>query len=159
MKKLLMIAAIFTIVSFSADAQQQRKRGQERVSPEKRAEMRADRLSEQLDLTEEQKTKIYEIHLERAKAQQELGETRREQMKEQRESRQDVRKEQQAEVENILTPEQKQKWQELRNEDRERMERYRDARGNEQADGLKNHRKSDNLKKDQKIRRNRSNNM
>jgi len=138
MKKLLMIAAIFTLVSVSADAQQQRKRSQERVSPEKRAEMQAERLSEQLELTEVQKSQIYEIHLDRAKAQQQMREARREEMRDRREAMQEVRKEQQSEVENILTPEQKQKWKEIRNEDRERMEKYRDARGNEHSERLKN---------------------
>jgi len=147
MKKLLFIAAIFTIISFNADAQQQRKRGQQNASPEKRAEMRVERLANQLDLTEEQKTRIYEIHLERAQAQQELREAQREEMKERRSAMQEVRREQQSEVEEVLTPDQKLKWKELRNEDRERMERYRDARGHEHADELREGRKFRNSNK------------
>jgi periplasmic protein CpxP/Spy len=138
MKKLMMIAAIFTVFSFSAEAQRHSKRGgQDRVDPEKRAEMRANQLADRLDLTEEQKEEVYKIHLERAQERQEMREARREEMKERREAMQEERKEQNEEIEKILTPEQREKWVELRNEERERMDRYRDARGNEDGERLR----------------------
>jgi periplasmic protein CpxP/Spy len=155
MKKLLFIAAIFSIISFSADAQQKRKRSQEKVSTEKRAEIRAERMADQLDLTEEQKSQVYQIHLQRAQAQQEMRESRREEMRERRSAMEEVRNEHLSEIEEILTPDQKLKWKELRNEERERMELYRDARGSGQSERLREHRKSENT---EKIRRNRSNN-
>jgi len=144
MKKLLFIAAIFSLVIMNADAQQQGKRGHQNVNPEKRAEMQADRMADQLDLSEEQKSRIYEIHLDRAQAQQEMREAQRQ---ERRAAMQETRQAQHAEVEEVLTPDQKLKWVELRNEDRERMEKYRDARGSENTERLKKHRKSKNPNK------------
>jgi len=155
MKKLLFIVAIFSVINFSADAQQNRKRSQERVSPEKRAEIRAERMADQLELTEEQKKQVYDIHLERAQAQQKIRESAREEMKERRSAMESANQERETEIEEILTPDQKLKWKELRNKDRERMELYRDARGSGQSERLREHRKSDNT---EKIRRNRSNN-
>ncbi|KEO73505.1 DUF4890 domain-containing protein [Anditalea andensis] len=155
MKNLIMSAAIFAVVSFNTDAQQ-RNRGKDKVSPEQRAEMRAERLSDQLDLTEEQKSQIYEIHLERAKTMEEKRDRQREEMKERRAAMDLVRKEQQEEVENVLTLEQRQKWQEIRNEDRERMQKYRDARGSQHKMKDQNDK---NIKGGQKLKRNRSNNL
>lgn len=140
MKKLMFIAALFTVISFSAIAQEKGKRGPDRITPEKRAELRAEKLAEQLDLTEEQKSRVYDTHLERAKANKEASKNRKEEVMERRSAMKRERAEQQAEVEKILSLEQREKWVEIRNEDRERMNQYRDARGNRDRERIESER-------------------
>jgi protein CpxP len=125
MKKLLMIAVIFTL-SFSVFAQ----RGQQREmpNPEQRAEKMTTRMAEQLELTEDQKQEVYKIHLENAQKRQVEMEERRAEM--------EVRRaEMKSQIETILTPEQKEKWEEVRNENRRKIEdRSKKGRGSSAGD-------------------------
>ncbi len=138
MKKLLIIAAVFSLGILSAHAQRgPMKRGgmnaekrAEMASPEKRAEMMTSRMVEKLDLNDAQKQEVYAIHLENASKRQAEMEARRAEMKAKREEMQAKQKEQQGKIEAILTPEQQEKLVELRDENRERMNTIRDARTN-----------------------------
>lgn len=138
----MFIAALFAVVSFSVDAQQRGRKGHEKIDPEKKAKRGAERLAEQLDLSEEQKSQVYSIHLDRAIAKEKAQKQRREEAIERRTAIQTDRNEHQAEVEKVLTPEQRQQWVEIKNEERNRRDQYRGARGNKDGERIKKHRES-----------------
>lgn len=117
MKKLLIIAMMFSL-SFTAFAQ----RGQQREmpTPEQRAEMMTNRMAEKLELSEDQKKKIYDIHLENAKKRQAEREARRAEMEGKREEMNAQRQKQNDQIEAVLTPEQKTKYAEMKASARER---------------------------------------
>jgi periplasmic protein CpxP/Spy len=149
MKKLLMVAAVFSFGILSAQAQRgpmQRggmnaEKRAEMASPEKRAEMMTNRMAEKLELNEAQKQEVYAIHLENASKRQAEMEARRAEMKAKREEMQAKQKEQQAKIEAVLTPEQREKFVELRDENRERMNTIRDARNNPDSEKLQQRRR------------------
>jgi len=137
-----MIAVIFGGIVFSADAQRsQSQRGQERMDPEKRAEMRVNKLAERLDLTEAQREQVFELQLEQEREQDAARQARREEMKENREQMFDRRTEQNEKIEKLLTPEQREKWIEIRNEEREKRDIIRDAQGNPDNERIRKHRR------------------
>lgn len=129
MKKLLIIAMMFSL-SFAAFAQ----RGQQREmpTPEKMAEMMTNRMAENLELSEDQKKKIYEIHLENAKKRQVERDARRTEMESKRQEMTAQRQKQNDQIEAVLTPEQKAKYAEMKANARERGA-MRPGRGGERG--------------------------
>lgn len=117
MKKILLMTALFSL-SFGVFAQ----RGESRdfPSPEERAERMTNRMAERLELSDDQKEKIYALNLENAQIRNSEMEARRAEMEKLREARTESRKQQQEQIEAILTPEQKEKWNDMKDSDRRR---------------------------------------
>jgi len=139
MKKTLLIAAVFSLTIFGVSAQ----RGQQKtmLSPEERAEKLSAKMSEQLELSEDQKNQIYQINLDNATKRQAEMEARKEEMRAKRAAMMEKNKGQQAQIEAILTPEQKTKWAELRDENLERRNTIRDGRQNPDREKFQQRRK------------------
>lgn len=135
MKKLLMIAAIFTMTFAGAYAQRSQgasKGGQDKESmtPEQRAEKMTARMTEELGLSEDQKQKIYQINLENAQKRQVQREEMQEDQKAKRAEMQAQNQVQNAQIEAVLTPDQKTKWEEVKKENRKEIqERSGSGRG------------------------------
>lgn len=109
MKKLSIALIFFVTVSVSAFAQS--RNGGERFTPEQRAEMQTKRMTEQLNLNEEQQKQVLALNLERNKK---AAEVSRENSTQFREIFQNYNKE----LNLILTPEQQEKLKEARSERR-----------------------------------------
>ena len=106
MKKLSIIVTIIFMGMMSANAQRSTQR--EQMTPEKRAERMTERMSQQLELSEIQKAKIQEIHLNGIKEREVVMNNMRENQTALREK-----------IQEVLTVEQKEKWaqhnEEIRN--------------------------------------------
>ncbi|MFD2201693.1 DUF4890 domain-containing protein [Shivajiella indica] len=140
MKKLLMIAIIF---SLSLAAFGQREQQKEKPTPEQRAERMTDRMAEQLELTEVQKQEIYAINLQNAQKRQAEMEARRIEMEARREAMKSQMESQRAQIDAVLTPEQKEKWEEIRAENRRKIdERSRNGRGGSRGEKTRQERHS-----------------
>ena len=78
--KVLFIAVLAMVATTAAAQGPQGQQGQrpqrQRMTVEQRAEMQAERMTKSLNLSEEQKTQIYEYHLANYKKQQEEREAR-----------------------------------------------------------------------------------
>lgn len=123
MKKIILIATIFTLTFATAFAQ----RGQQReaTTPEQRAERITIRMSEQLELTETQKEEIYKINLENSQKRNAEMEAVKKERAEKRSQMQESMKAQNEQIEAVLTPEQKVKWSELKESNREKGQQMR----------------------------------
>jgi uncharacterized membrane protein YgcG len=141
MKKLLMIAAIFTMTFAGAFAQRGQggsKGGQQKESltAEQRAEKMTTRMTEELGLSEDQKQKIYQINLENAKKRDAQKAAMEDERKAKRTEMQTQNQAQNKQIEAILTPEQKTKWEEVKKENRKEIqERSRNGRGHRGGKG------------------------
>lgn len=135
MKRLLFIITMMALVGFQAEAQQRGNR--EKMDPDEMATKMTDRMAEQLDLTEDQKKEVHQLHLDRIKKRMEMREKHKEEMKSRRENMQKERESEKAEMERILTPEQKEKWTEIQKENEQKRRNIRDGRGNPDREKLK----------------------
>ncbi len=131
MKKILMIAALF---SLSLSVYAQREKQKEMLKPEQHAERMTNKMVEKLELSDEQKEKVYQVNLQNAQAREVEMESRRAEAKQRREWRQGQTQRQTEEIEAILTLEQAEKWAEMRDSDRQRGQMVRNRRG-AQKDG------------------------
>lgn len=143
MKKILLITALFSL-SFGVFAQRGAQR--EFPNPEERAERMTNRMAENLELSKEQKKKVYEINLENAQKRQTEMEARRAEMENRREARTEELRKQNEKIEAVLTPEQKEKWNELKESSKRRgpmmRERGEGQRGSEIRKGRGNYREN-----------------
>ncbi|EKB48461.1 DUF4890 domain-containing protein [Cecembia lonarensis] len=158
MKKILLIVVMF---SLSLGVFAQRGGGpREMPKPEQRAERMTNRMAEQLELTDEQKDRIYHINLKNAQERQAEMDARRAEADQRREGRRVQMQEQIKEVESILNPEQAEKWAEMRESNRQRGEYGpqgpRGHRGTEMRKGKGPHVEGSSQKGKQKQVRNRS---
>ena len=103
----LMIALISPAVAQNNDKPQHKKFKE--MTVEERAQKRTDRMTKQLELSDDQAKKVYKINLEHAKKMEEL----RKQRKAQNEKTK-------AEMDKVLTDEQKKKAEELRKKHEEK---------------------------------------
>ncbi len=99
----LMIALITPAVA--QDKQGPAKKEYKEMTVEERAQKRTDQMTKNLELTEDQAKKVYEINLEHAKKMEEL--------RKQKKAQNDKTK---AELDKVLTDEQKKKAEELKKE-------------------------------------------
>lgn len=99
MKKVLFLALILVASLQQVDAQ--RRGGKENTTPEQRVEQRMTKLSEELNLNDEQKEKIKALYLEFF------------QTKMEREERKSKMEELNKQIESVLTDEQQTKFKEL----------------------------------------------
>lgn len=139
MKKILMIAAIFTMTIIGVSAQRGPQKA--KMSPQERAEKMTANMTEQLVLSEDQEKQIYQINLENATKRQAEMEIRKSEMMGKRAEMMEKNKGQQAQIEAILTPEQKTKWVELKDENREKRNTMRDGLQNPERKKFQQRRK------------------
>lgn len=139
MKNLLTTALLITAIAGSTIAQERRAERPER-SPEEIATLRTQRLTEQLNLTAEQREAVYGLQLEEATQQRELIAERRNSAAEARQARGEAMKQQrerqaalQQKLDEILTEEQRTKLAEQRVERREAAQRLRERRAGDRG--------------------------
>lgn len=121
MKRIFWMIAAFSFISIGAEAQQERKT-RERMTPERVAEKATERMTQDLDLTEEQKNAVHALHLESATK-------KAEEMKAQWEKMKAEQKAQQEKLDAILSPQQKAQWEAKKSETREKRIQHNGKRG------------------------------
>lgn len=127
MKKLGVL--LFVLVVGTVAGWSQNRRGQENFDPEQMAKRQTDRLSEVLDLNNDQKKRVYDLHFETNKKMRTLRERRQGgDFEEMRDEMGKIREEQNEKMKQILTGKQWGKYEEYLDERRERM-RQRRPRG------------------------------
>ena len=141
MKKLLIITVLFSgliTAGFAQDTTARKRplvRGpqgqrftQEIKSPEERAKMATDALEKKLNLTQEQKDKVYALNLERAEKMEKLRKSEMEIRKSQMEKRKEIMSESEKKMNKILTEEQQKMMEEIKQKARERMKQRSEHR-------------------------------
>jgi Spy/CpxP family protein refolding chaperone len=134
MKKLLIITALFVGIITSGYAQDttERKRpqghglhgqgfAQEMKTPEDRAKMSADALEKRLNLSQEQKDKVYALHLERGEKMEKLRKSEMDMRKSQMENRREIMNDSEKKMNKILNDEQQKTMEEMKQKGKERM--------------------------------------
>ncbi|MFA6946588.1 MAG: hypothetical protein WC220_11870 [Pedobacter sp.] len=129
MKKLMIIATLFVGLVNAGFAQdtQERKRAEghrpehQMKTVEERAKMSADALEKRLGLSQEQKDKIYALHLERAEKMDKIQKSEMEHRKEQMEKRKEIMEETEKKMSKILNNEQQKKLDEMKADMKEGM--------------------------------------
>lgn len=124
MNKWILATGMMVMISLSTMAQ---KRDGERPTPEQRAKMSTEKMTEQLQLSEDQQKQILDINLEYAKKREaEMAERRAaaEQRRSLMEAMRAELKAQDEQIQSVLTEEQRAKWEELKAE--RRSDRRRD---------------------------------
>ncbi|MDP3466763.1 MAG: hypothetical protein Q8S11_00410 [Daejeonella sp.] len=134
MKKILIIAALFVGVITSGFAQDTtpgkrpagpgphgQRSAQEMKTPEERAKMSADALEKRLNLSQEQKDKVYALHLERAVKMEKLRKSEMDMRKSQMEKRREIMNESEKKMNKILNAEQQKAMEEMKQKAKERM--------------------------------------
>ena len=120
MKKLLLIFTFFSFLAINAEAQKE-GRSRMKMTPEKIAERLTERMAGELNLSDDQKEKIYSVQLERATK-------NLEEIEAQREKRKTAHLQAQKELETILTPEQISEWEAKKTELREERRQSREGK-------------------------------
>ena len=123
MKKLILSTFLFLGLALSGYSQPNADRAQK--TPEERAQRMTDMMDKKLSLSESQKTQIYQVNLERARA-----------MSNRKDNRQDkdsVNRRKEFEttenrIERILNANQKAEYQKLKEERKEKMKEHRSKR-------------------------------
>ncbi len=134
MKKLLIITALFIGVISTGFAQDstQRKRpagpgphghrsAQQMKTPEERAKMSTDALEKRLNLSQEQKDKVYALNLERAQKMEKLHKSEMDHRKSLMEKRREIMIESEKKMNKILNEEQQKAMEEMKQKAKERM--------------------------------------
>lgn len=132
MKKLLIITALFVgamTTSFAQDSiQRKRPAGphpqrfaREMKTPEERAKISADALEKKLNLSKEQKDKVYALNLERAQKMEKLHKSEMELRKSQMEKRKEIMIESDKKMKKILNEEQLKTLEEMKQKGKERL--------------------------------------
>jgi Spy/CpxP family protein refolding chaperone len=123
MKKIILTVAI-ALTAFTASYAQKGDRTQ--LTPEQKAEKVATNLKEKLSLSDDQKSKVYQLEVDRMKKAAEWRKDNHEAMKSQMEERKAFMKENDEKLEKILTPDQKKAYDTMREERKTHM---KDRRG------------------------------
>lgn len=116
------ITALILLLSFSSFSQERGEAREERSS-EEMATLMAKRVSMQLDLNEEQQTKLKALYLKGIEERKEMRTENREERAEMREERQDMMEKYQEQMKQILTEEQFNKFKELQEKRRRGRQR------------------------------------
>lgn len=98
-------------------------------TPEQRAQMATDALEKKLNLTADQKAKVYALHLERAQQMDKTMKSEREFRKDQMEKQKSLKEESEKKLSKILTKEQQKSYEEMKNQSRDRMKARRNQQG------------------------------
>ncbi|MGB4774406.1 MAG: hypothetical protein WBP45_04485 [Daejeonella sp.] len=118
MKKLMITTALLCgllTVGYTQDLKEKHKK-----NPEERAQLMTASLEKKLNLTSDQKSKIYEINLDRAKKMDDLNETYR---KEKIEKRKKLMEGHDKKLNKVLTSDQQKSYEEFKAQHRERMQK------------------------------------
>lgn len=124
MKKLLIIAILFTGIinaGYSQERPEMKRKANFEKSPQERAEMSANNLEKELNLSKEQKEKIYTAQLERAEKMEKLQKSGEEFRKNHMEKRKEIMKDTENKVNKTLNAEQLKKLEEIKANRKERM--------------------------------------
>ncbi|MDB5020954.1 MAG: hypothetical protein JWQ28_2081 [Pedobacter sp.] len=124
MKKIILTLALAVTALTASYAQ---KANRVELTPEQKAEKVATNLKAKLSLSDEQKTKVYKLEVDRIKKADEWRKGNHEAMKSKMEERQAFMKANDAKLEQILTADQKKTYEALREKKKSEM---RDRRGN-----------------------------
>ena len=125
MKKLLIIAILLTGIVNAGYAQERPERkGKEyvRKSPQEQAEMAANILEKELNLSKEQRENVYAAQLERAEKMEKLQKSEKEFRKNQMEKRKEIMDETKKKLEKTLDAEQQKKLDEIKARRKEHMQ-------------------------------------
>jgi protein CpxP len=123
MKKIILTVAI-ALTAFTASYAQKGDRNQ--LTPEQKAERVATNLKEKLSLSDDQKSKVYQLEVDRMKKSAEWRRDSQEAMKSKMESRKAFMKENDEKLEKILTADQKKLYESMR---QERKTNIKDRKG------------------------------
>ena len=134
MKKIFYTIAL-VVMGFTASYAQKSVR--EKLTPEQRAEKEATLMQQKLSLSEDQKSKIQTIQLERIKKSEEWRNADQGDRKGKIEERKAFAKANREKVEAILTPDQKKTWEASRAEMRDKMQDRMKARKDGKRHGEK----------------------
>ena len=130
LKKLFIIAGlfVFAFILSSETAFSQKRDGQwSNKTPQERATMRADKLKDNLSLSESQYTQIYDIFLSHFNEFQAMRNLTREDRQNRREEMNKKREGVQTKIGEILSPAQREKWESFKLE----RKQYREGRSKE----------------------------
>ena len=116
MKQVLIGALMLTSMAFA-----QKREGQQPMNAEDRVEKMTERMSAELQLSDDQKKQVKELLAKQSEARKADMEERRAKMREKMEERKAFK----AEMDKILTPEQKEKWEAIKKENREKIQEKR----------------------------------
>ncbi len=81
---MILLAGLISFGAFAQDRKENRKRGGEKPTPEKRAEWQTNNMKEKVGLNDDQYKKLYAINLEEAKKNEKKAVERRENFKKER---------------------------------------------------------------------------
>jgi len=139
MKKLMVTAAIVISSITISFAQQDKTR--EQKTPEERAQTITNHMEKKLALTSEQKEKVYQINLERAKNMTEFRNEQMEYRKKQIETRKTLLEQSDNKISAVLTDAQQKTYTDLKADTKENMkERMGDRKEDRKGRGHNNHR-------------------
>ncbi|WP_118196687.1 hypothetical protein [Albibacterium indicum] len=143
MKKITLLILALTVSGFAFS----QERGRKRISsPEDQAKRSTEIMTKQLDLTAEQKEKVYALNLDRAKETQAKMAEQRDDLKKRTEKMREARKMHNEKVKSVLTAEQKEKWEEA-------QIKYSEQRRNRFKRGAGMRQKQDSTKRIQQDKR------
>ncbi|WP_145854327.1 hypothetical protein [Pedobacter suwonensis] len=132
MKKAILTVAIAVMgltATFAQDTTKHARRAMPKMTAEQRAEKVTSRLEKQLNLTADQKSKIYAIELENAKKLEAWRSADKGDMKGKMKERKAAMDEQKSKIDAVLTADQKTKMDAFRAEAKERVEKMRKSMG------------------------------
>ncbi len=125
--KQLMITASLLVSLVSAGYSQSRDEKQNKT-PEERAQYATNAMEKNLNLTADQKSKVYEINLERAKKMDELKSTAKAGRKERLKAQKKLMEDNDAQMKGVLAPEQQKPYEDFKMHAKEKMKNSREGR-------------------------------
>ncbi|WP_374166214.1 hypothetical protein [Arcticibacter sp. MXS-1] len=123
MKKTILTAALFMALSISTFSQE--KPSRQKKSPEERAQLMTDHLSQKLSLNEKQKSEVYQINLDRAKEMEKIRASAAEDRKKMFEQQMQERKDADDKINKLLSDDQKKTFADLRQQQQEKVRKHR----------------------------------
>lgn len=133
LKKFFIIAGlfVFAFILHSETAYSQGKKDGKwsNKTPQERATMRADKMKDNLSLSESQYSQIYNIFLSHFNEAQTMRSLSKEDRQSKREEMKSKRTEMQSKIEQVLSPAQKEKWESLKSERKKQREEKGMKRG------------------------------
>lgn len=132
MKKVVLTLAIAVMgltAAFAQDSTKHVRRAMPKMTAEQRAEKATVKLEKELNLTADQKSKVYAVELENAKKMEEWRKSDQGAMKDKMKARKSAIDAQKAKIDGILTAEQKTKMESLRAEAKEKGAKMRHGMG------------------------------
>lgn len=134
MKKLILtiaIAAVGFTAAYAQDSAKKVRSAMPKMTIEQRAERSTAMLDKKLNLSADQKTKVYAIQLEKAKKMEALHKDRKETAKLKNETRAAELKTANDKLQNVLNPEQKEKLATIKTGAKEKNRHHKDSKKRE----------------------------